>query len=185
MGEKFNLLQSQRINSLADLRSEMKTPKRIGELAVKTGIDEQYLKLLRREIEGYFPKPVKLTNFDWIAAEELEKLIQHGIKDSKKLYEATTTDADTYELQTACGVDAAVLQELRKLCNLTRVQWVSANAALMILLSGYNNPAELAEADADDLDAGLKRVNVDGRFYKSSIGMRDVQRLIDGAKYVT
>jgi hypothetical protein len=182
--DKFELLESLGITSLADLRNEMKTPKRIVELAVKTGLEEDYLKLLRREIEGYFPNPVKLTDFDWMPAAELDKLIRYDIKDSAKLFEATETDAAMADLQAACGVEAGVLQKLHKCCSLTRVQWVSARTARMIILSGYNSPVELAVADADTLDAGFKRVNVDGQFYKGTIGLRDVQRLIDGAKYV-
>ena len=182
--EKFDSLKKQGIDTLAELRSEMKTPKRITDLAVKTGIDENYLKLLRREIEGYFPKPIKLTDFDWMPAKELEKLIKHGIKDSASLYEASESEAAMATLQTSCGVDGKLLQKLHKLCSLTRIQWVSARTARMIVLSGYNSPAELAAANADDLDAGFKRVNADGSFYKGTIGLRDVQRLIDGAKYV-
>ena len=184
ISEKFVLLQNQGIETLADLRSEMKTPKRSGELAAKTGIGEDYLKLLRREIEGYFPKPVKLTDFDWMPVEALDKLIKLGIKDSVKLYEACESDKDMTELQSVSGVDGELLQKLHKLCSLTRIQWVSARTARMIILSGYHSPAELASAKADDLDAGFKRVNADGSYYKGVIGLRDVQRLIDGAKYV-
>ena len=184
INEKFDLLQAQNLGTLADLRSELKTPKRMADLAAKTGIDENYLKLLRREIEGYFPKPIKLTDFDWMPADELEKIIKHGIKDSAGLYEATQSGSDIDNLQVSCGVDGELLRKLQKLCNLTRVQWVSARTARMIILCGYNSPTELAAANADDLDAGFKRVNANGQFYKGVIGLRDVQRLIDGAKYI-
>ena len=182
IAEKFATLEGLEIITLAALRNEMKTPKRISELAGKSGLDEDYLKLLRREIEGYFPKPIKLTDFDWMPADELTKLIQYGIKDSAMLFEAMETD--TTALQAATAVDNEVLQKLCKCCSLTRIQWVSARTARMIILSGYNTPEELATAKAEDLDAGFKRVNADGSFYKGVIGLRDVQRLIDGANYV-
>ena len=50
-------LESHGIQTLAHLRTELKTPRRLDAVASATGIDPQYLILLRREIESYFPKP--------------------------------------------------------------------------------------------------------------------------------
>ncbi|MBI9049875.1 MAG: DUF4332 domain-containing protein [Anaerolineaceae bacterium] len=182
--EKFELLETQGIRTFDKLRYELKNPKRLNALATASKIDQAYLVLLRREIESYFPKPFKLTEFTWMPQEEIQKLVEHGLNNSAAFYEATMSDADASALQVATNVDAEILQKLRKLVNLTRVQWVSPNTARMIILSGYSSAAELAAADADELAAGLNRVNEGGRFYKGKIGMRDIKRLIHAAGYV-
>src|SRR5512134_3714946 len=64
IGTKMKALEQQGITTLADLRNELKTSKRLEVLAKSTGIGTQYLTLLRREIEGWFPKPSLLKDFD-------------------------------------------------------------------------------------------------------------------------
>jgi hypothetical protein len=64
--DRFKILKSHGIATLADLRKELKNSKKIPSFSEKTGIEEQYLKLLRREIESYFPKAIPLKAFDWL-----------------------------------------------------------------------------------------------------------------------
>ena len=47
-----------------------------------TGMDKNFLILLRREIESYFPKPFPLTSFDWLAQNEIKKLAKKEIKNT-------------------------------------------------------------------------------------------------------
>ncbi len=72
--EKMKALEQQGITTLAGLRNELKSPKRLEALSETTGIDTKYLILLRREIEGYFPKPSALEAFDWLPGGEIAKL---------------------------------------------------------------------------------------------------------------
>jgi hypothetical protein len=66
MKEKFEALKKLGISSLKDLRTELKNSKKLETLALSSGIETEYLILLRREIEGYFPKPIALKEFDWV-----------------------------------------------------------------------------------------------------------------------
>ena len=54
----------------------------------------------------------------------------------------------------------------------------------MLLEAGWKSAAELAKADADELDEALVRVNAGNRLFKGRIGLRDVKRLIHAAHYV-
>ena len=47
-----------------------------------TGMDKNFLILLRREIESYFPKPFPLTSFNWLPQDEIKKLDKKGIKNT-------------------------------------------------------------------------------------------------------
>ena len=73
------------VTSLAGLRRELKNSKRLEVLSTATGVDKQYLVLLRREIQGYFPKPSALETFDWLPGGELAKLEEVGIRDTAAL----------------------------------------------------------------------------------------------------
>ena len=88
------------------------------------------------------------------------------------------------ELADSTGVDAAVLEALIRLADLTRVQWVSPTAARMLVEAGCDSVSTLAAADSEDLCEALVRVNEGDRFFKGKIGLRDVKRLIQAAGYV-
>src|SRR5512138_1513858 len=184
LGPKMKALEQHGISTLACLRDELKTTKRLEAVATATGIDVQYLTLLRREIEGYFPKPFALKSFDWLPGSEIAKLEQSGIKDTAALYEATDTRQKKTALAKSTGVDGTIIETLTQLADLTRVQWVSPTAARMVIESGCKSAAELARADAGELDEAFLRVNAGNRLFKGRIGLRDIKRLIQAAHYV-
>jgi len=181
---KMKSLEQQGITMLANLRNELKTSKRLETLAKSTGIGTQYLILLRREIEGWFPKPFPLKDFDWMHKSEIAKLERNGIHNTAALYEATDSKSKRTALAKSTGVDVATLETFAQLVDLTRVQWTSPTAARMLIEAGCNGTAKLAKMDADELYEALTRVNAGDRFFKGKIGLRDVKRLINAASYV-
>jgi len=184
LGTKMKALEKQGIVTLANLRNELKTAKRLETLAKSTGIGTQYLTLLRREIEGWFPKPFPLKAFDGLPKGEIAKLERNGIRDSAALYEATDSKSKRTALANTAGMHIATLETLAQLVDLTRVQWTSPTAARMLLEAGCTGSAKLAKMDADELCEALARVNAGNKFFKGRIGLRDVKRLIHAAKYV-
>jgi hypothetical protein len=178
-------LERQGIATLAQLRYQLKNAKRLETLAQATAIDEQYLILLRREVEGYFPKPLPLSDFDWLPQEDIARLEQYGISNTAALYEATSDARRRDTLAKSAGIADDSLEMLAQLADLTRVQWVSPTVARMLVAAHYHNPAQVAGADANELTEALARVNAGGRFFKGKIGLRDVQRLIQAASYVS
>jgi len=184
LGMKMKALEQQGITTLADLRKELKTTKRLEALAQSTGIETGYLTLLRREVEGWFPKPFPLKDFDGLPNSEVAKLERAGIRDSAALYEATDSQSRRAALAKSTGVDGDILETLAHLVDLTRVQWTSPTAARMLLEAGCNSAHKLAGMDADELYEALARVNAGNKFFKGRIGLRDVKRLIHAAGYV-
>ena len=181
---KMKSLEKQGITTLADLRNELKTSKRLEALAKSTAVGAEYLTLLRREIEGWFPKPSPLKDFDWLPKSEIAKLESDGIRDAAALYEATDSKSKRTTLAKSTGTDLATLETLTQLVDLTRVQWVSPTTARMLLEADCTGSAKLAKADADELAEALARVNTGNKFFKGKIGLRDVKRLILAASYV-
>ncbi|MBN2117153.1 MAG: DUF4332 domain-containing protein [Anaerolineales bacterium] len=181
---KMKALEQQGIRTLARLRNELKTSKRLATLANATGIEMQYLTLLRREVESYFPKPFALKSFDWFPGSEIAKLERNGIKDTAALYEATDSKQKRTALAKSIEIENTILETLAQLADLTRVQWVSPTAARMLVEAGYKSATELARADADELGKALVRVNAGARFFKGKVGLRDIKRLIHAARYI-
>jgi hypothetical protein len=181
---KTEVLEQHGVTTLANLRKELKNSKRLEALAKATGIDTQYLILLRREIESYFPKPPALNAFDWLPGGEIAKLEEKGIRHAAALYEAASSVESRTELVNSTGVDDAVFEAFVRLADLTRVQWVSPTAARMLVEAGYDSASKVAAAGAEDLCEALVCVNKGDRFFKGKIGLRDIKRLVRAASYV-
>ncbi len=181
--EKFAALQTQGVGTLAALRNELKTPKRMEALANATGIDVQYLVLLRREIESHFPKPAALGEFDWLPQGEIARLTACGLRDAAALLQAAGSAEGRAALVAQSGADPAVVDELARLANLSRVQWVSPTFARMLREAGFESAAAIAAANAQELCDTLERINAGDRYFKGKIGLRDVKRLIMAAGY--
>lgn len=184
IGFTMSALGAQGIATLAQLRDALKTVKRLDDVARSTGIDKQYLTLLRREIESYFPKPAALKAFDWLPEDEIAKLESHGIRDVAALYAQTGDPRSRAVLVESRGVDADVLDSLARFADLSRVQWVSPTTARWLVEVGCGSVSELAASDPKDLCDTMERVNRGSRFFKGRIGLRDVRRLVHSAGYV-
>jgi len=182
--KNFKVFNAAGIKNLADLRYELKNAKRLETLVDKSGVDKEYLILLRREIEGYFPKSIPLKKFDWLPLQEIEKLEQHGIGKAAALFETTRTPKDVTELQKSTSIDDPILKTLMILIDLTRIQWVSPLAARMLMDAGYNSVKEVAAADPEVLCEDLVRINEGDQYFKGKIGLRDIKRLIHAAGYL-
>jgi hypothetical protein len=185
LGMKMKAFEQQGITTLAQLRNELKNSKRLEAVAKSTGIDTQYLILLRREIESYFPKPFALKTFKWLPHREIAQLEQHGIRDTAALYEAASSAKRKTKLVDSTGVDVAILEALARLADLTRIQWVNPTAARMLVAATYDSASKVAAADAEDLYEALIRVNAGDRFFKGKIGLRDVKRFVQAASYIS
>lgn len=182
---KFETLEKQGITTFAELRNELKNHGRLEAISNATGINAQYLILLRREIESYFPKPFPLKDFDWLPPKEIEKLKKKGIHNIADLYNATNSSESKNELANSTGVDIAFIETLARLADLTRVQWVSPTTARMIMEAGYESASKLAAADAEVLCEALMQVNEGNKYFKGKIGLRDIKRLVNSAGYVS
>jgi hypothetical protein len=181
---RMKALKKQGITTLAEVRNELKNAKRLAAVAKATGIDERYLVLLRREIDGYFPKPVTLKMLSWLPKDEIVKLEQNGIGDTAMLYGATNNTQKRTELAKSAGVALATIEAVAQLADLMRVQWVSPTFARMLVEAGYDSAAKVAAANADELCEALTSINTGDRFFKGKIGLRDIKRLIQAASYV-
>lgn len=181
----FEKLQNNSIHSLADLRKILKTPKTMIALSDHSKISIEYLTLLRREIESFFPRAVQLREFEWLDSGLISALGGHGYSDAKSLFEAGEDLAKRQEIVNSPGVGGTFFEELMVLVDLSRIQWVSPTFAGVLFHSGYFSAKAIASAEAEKLFADVELTNHDNRYFKGKVGLRDIARVIKAASYLT
>jgi hypothetical protein len=182
--KKIKALEGQGILTLAQLRTGLNNTKRLESLSKKSGVDSKYLILLRRETEGWFPKPSPLKAFDCLPKGEIVKLEKSGIMETASLHAATWSAKQRAEFVKKNHVDAETLDSISRCAELTRVQWVSPTTARMLVDAGCGGVSALAAADPERLCAALERINKGNKYFKGKIGLRGVKRIIRAAGYL-
>lgn len=180
--ERLEQLAHAGITSVENIREQLKYKKSVPSLAARTGVDEDYLILLRRAVRGFFPKPQPLRAFDWIAPEAIAALATVGINNSEQLRAACVTGHA--EVAERSRTPAAAISELAELSGLVRVQWINPSLARTLLAAGYRTPAAVAGADPACLIRAVAHANKDRQFFNATIGERDMRRIIHAAGYV-
>ena len=180
---KMASLERAGCTSVAALRARLKSKTSLASLARDAGVDADYLVLLRRAVEGFFPKPQPLRAFAWLDGEALAKLEKAGVKDTEQLHRAAA--AGPAALAEKSGLRVKDLCEWIAVADLSRVQWVSPTFARVLVTAGFDSAAKVASATAEALWDGVVRANESARFYRGKVGMRDMRRLIAAAAYVS
>jgi len=183
LNKKMDAFKKVGIKSIADLRTRLKGKKSLLSLAEDSSINPDYLVLLRRAVEGFFPKPQPLRVFDWLDKDTVEKLDQAGIKNTKQLYEASSSGID--RLAKKAKLEKRSLSDFLTISELSRIQWVSPTFARTLVSAGFTSAAMVAAADSEFLYEAILRANDNSRFYKGKVGLRDIRRLIEAAAYAT
>ncbi len=101
---------------------------------------------------------------------------------TRTLFEAASDGADA--LAKEIGADVDDLTELVAIADLCRIQWVSAKYARALLAAGHTSAAAVAKADPETLFHAIANTNQRAKFYRGTVGLRDVKRLVAAAAYV-
>lgn len=174
---KIRALRSAGIGTLEDLVRELRRKGGPAEVAARTGIPEDYLVVLRRTVEAFRPKPVRIRDYPGIDPRTAETLEAAGIRESPELWEAARGDRGA-ALAARTGLPAARIEELYRLADLSRIPYVGATYARAVLEAGYGGVDEVAGAEPEALDAAIQGANARLKLYKTRIGPRDIRRLI-------
>jgi hypothetical protein len=136
-----NLLKLERtgITTFEELLAALKIKPKIKELSQLTGISEEYLILLRREVNSYFPNPVLIHKFPGISSETAERLSSLGIKNSKQLFERSAGGNDLPTLVSSSGISLNTLQRLSGMADLVRAYGVGPVFADLLFDAGIRS----------------------------------------------
>lgn len=162
---RFEAIRNLGIDTAERLKKELSTPQKLAAFAQTSGIPEEYLVILKRELGSLEQKPVPLVSFPDIDAAILAKLEERGVLNSKDY------------LESAEGTSS----ELDALCDLVRINGVGAVAARAFYEAGYHTAADVAHAQAETMLARVSAVNEQKKYYNAKLGVKDMQFCIDFA----
>jgi hypothetical protein len=182
--KRFKILKEIGVQNLQDIVNSLKTPKKTKEFAEKSGLNSEYLLILRREVNSYLPKPVNLEKFPGIKKDTISKLNDIGIKNSLHLFKIIKFEADRNQLATEIGVNNKEILELTKLTDLNRVKWIGPVFARIFLESGTDTVEKLSTSNAETLYKKIIEINKQKGYTKAKFVENDVKLCIDISKMV-
>jgi len=162
---RFALLAGLGLTTVLQLKATLSTPPKLATLSAKSGIPEEYLTILRRELGSLEQKPVPLSDFPACDPAQIRSLAKEGIRTSKEYWER-----------------GAAPDELFSLCDLVRINGVGAVAARAFYEARFGSVADVANATSADMLARVTAVNEKEGYYKAKLGEKDMQFCIDYAK---
>ena len=148
MEERFDILDKAGIRNLAELISTLGSKSKIQVFSSETGLEEEYLVLLKREAGSYIARPFPLSDFPGIPFEYTEALRARGIKTTRDLFEGAVLEGQRTELSRETGIPLSRIQELYSLCDLSRITGVGGVFARVVYEAGIRSTREFAGTDA-------------------------------------
>ena len=87
----FNIIKKLQIDNVDELQKTLMNKNEVQDFSKKSGIPEDYLKILIREIKSYRQSPNKIKAFSDISENVILKLKNIGIKNTLQIYEKILT----------------------------------------------------------------------------------------------
>ena len=182
--EVFSILKVHKIETVDDIQSTLKNKKRLQDFSKATGLPEDYLKILVREVNSYRQKPNQIKDFPHISEDGIMELEKLGLKNTLQLFDKVLTPQSREELSRRTGIDTDEIMRLTRLTDLTRIRWVNHTFAYVLLQAGYDSAERVAEADPAVLHEKVNKLNEEKGFYKGHIGLHDMKLCVEAAKDV-
>lgn len=180
--ENLDKIKDCGISNLDELLVALKDKNKTNEFARKSGLNEKYLSVLKRVLNGYKQKPNRIKDFAFLEESFIEKLEQLGIKNTLKLYDFVQTKQAREELGSKTGISEVGILKLTKLADLSRIRWVNHTFAYVLLEAGYDTTEKISKSNYQNLYEDIKQLNNERQIYDAHIGMRDMKMVIDFAK---
>lgn len=184
IGERIKCLKKHGIKNLQDIINVLKASKNVKEFAKKSGLPNDYLAILIREVNSYQPKPVNLNKFTGIKKEVTNKLGKFGLKNTRHLFEKIKTKKERYELAKQENISSEEIMELVKLTDISRVKWIGPIFARIFYDSGTDTAEKISKSKAENLFKKLVEINNKKKYTKGKFTVKDIQLCINVAKDV-
>ena len=182
---RFAIIRKQNIQTVGDLIDALKNKNKLKVFSQCSGLEEEYLKILIREINSNKPTPNKIRDFPGVIEEIVLKLADHGIKDTLQLFPFVLTKTDRKALAEKLEIEEDQVMQLTKLTDLSRIRWVNHTFAYMLFETGYDAVWKVAEADPQTLYEDIVRLNIERNIFKGKIGIHDMKLCIEAAKMLS
>jgi len=180
----FEKIAEQKISNLFDLQKSLKTKDKIYKFAKETGISENYLTILIREINSYQPTPVNFNDFPILSKVTIDKLQLANIKNTANLFDKVISKTNRVQISSDLDINSDEILELTKLTDLVRIKWIGPIFACMFLNTGVDTSQKVSISNSTDLYNMLLDINKNNRFTKAKFQESDVSLCINVAKEV-
>ena len=181
----FDAINTQKIETVDELQKALKTKNKLQDFSKQSGIPENYLGILIREVNGYRYRPNKIKDFPGISENVILKLENLGLKNTLQLFDKILTPQSRNELSSQTEISEREILKLAKLTDLSRIRWVNHTFAYVLLEAGYDTAEKVADADYKALYETVKTLNEEREIYKGHIGVHDMKLCVDAAKDVS
>lgn len=180
--KNLDIIKKSNIKNLDELLTTLKDKDKVKEFSKQTGLQENYLAVLKRVVNGYRQKPNRIKDFTCVTEDTVTRLEKAGIKNTLKLYDMILTDEKREVLSNKTGINKDEIMKITKLTDLSRIRWVNHTFAYVLLEAGYNTVEKVANADYQELYETIKQLNEKRNIYNAHIGMRDMKMVVEAAK---
>lgn len=177
--ELFECLKRRDIHNVNQLLNTLKKKGTIEEFAKEECLSVEYLKVLLREVKSTLPKPNKFADFACLSKETVQKLEAVKITKTDKLYDSVITEADRITLAEQTGILQEDILQLTKLTDLSRIKWVGVTYAQILFDIGVDTVEKVSKQEAESLHERINTHIKENDIYKGSIGLNDVNILIE------
>jgi hypothetical protein len=181
----FNIIKKQQIENVDELQKALMNKNEVQDFSKKSGIPEDYLKILIREIKSYRQSPNKIEAFPCISENVISKLKNVGIKNTFQIYDKILTLQSRKQFSNQIEISENEILRLTKLTDLSRIRWVNHTFAYVLLEAGYDTAEKVADADYKELYEKVKKLNEEREIYKAHIGLHDMKLCVEAAKDVS
>jgi hypothetical protein len=182
ISKNFEIMHKMGIKNLEELLEQLKNKKKIENFKNKTGIPENYLIILKREIKSYLPNPVSLTKFPGINQDFVEKMADVGIKNSKQFINQIINQKELSNLSIQSDIPPNDLFEILCLSDLVRISGVGPVFARMMIDNGTNTTEKVANCSPKHLFEELKHLNEKRNYTKAKFTQNDIIYCVNFAK---
>ena len=181
----FDLIKNQKVQNVDELLNMLKNKKKLQDFSRQSGLHDDYLTLLIREIKSYRQNPNKIKDFPGITDDTVLKLENIGIKNTLQLFDKILTSKSRKEISKQTGIDEHEILKITKLTDLSRIRWVNHTFAYVLLEANYDIVEKVANADCNELYETVKQLNEERKLYKAHIGLHDMKLCVEAAKDVS
>lgn len=179
--ERFGRFKEIGVTNVKELVILLKMKEKVTQLANIECFKGEYLTILLRELNSILPKPNKISDFRGIPDEVVKKLEVIGIPNTLKLYPRIVNKKTRIELSETTGIPYNQVLELAKLTDLSRIKWVGATFARMLLDIGVDSVEKAAKAKPEVLHRQLNEINANNNYFKGHIGLNDIRIFVQAA----
>ena len=180
----FKKIESSGISNMAGLREKLKTKTRAQAFADKLKIPQDYIIVLRREVNSRHPLARNLDEYPTISTHAKNVLSDMDVIKSNQLYPLLATPSSRRSMGSKLQMTFDQALHAAKLMDVTRLRYVSPLFATLLVHSPYDTVEKISKADPQEMYDLLAKLNAEKSFFEGHLGKNDTLFLIQDTQYV-